>query len=112
MPEIRIIHTSDFHDCLTPEKAALLRRLKEEHGALLIDAGDAVRALNVTVMPWRERAVGFPLLLQKEQRIGEGKVAGTLVVIGEVVEGDFDDTLEDDARDLLDVEEAVGFADL
>ncbi len=59
MPEIRIIHTSEFLDCLTPEKAALLRRLKEEHGALLIDAGDAVRALNVTVMPWRERAVGL-----------------------------------------------------
>lgn len=57
MPELRIIHTSDFHDRLTREKAACLRRLKEEHDALLIDCGDAIRAPNVAVMPWRERAI-------------------------------------------------------
>jgi len=57
MPELCIIHTSDFHDHLTREKAACLRRLKEGHDALLIDCGDAIRAPNVLVMPWRERAI-------------------------------------------------------
>ena len=57
MPELCIIHTSDLHDRLTREKAARLRRLKEGHDALLIDCGDAIRAPNVAVMPWRERAV-------------------------------------------------------
>jgi len=57
--EVRIIHTSDFHDRLTPMKAARLRALKEEHNALLIDTGDAIRAANVTVLPWRERAISL-----------------------------------------------------
>ena len=59
MPDLCIIHTSDLHDHLTPEKAAALRALKEEHEALLIDSGDAVRAPNVAVMPWRERAISL-----------------------------------------------------
>jgi 5'-nucleotidase/UDP-sugar diphosphatase len=59
MSEIRIVHTSDFHDRLTPQKAARLRALKEAHDALLIDTGDAIRAPNVAVMPWRERAVSL-----------------------------------------------------
>jgi len=59
MPEIRILHTSDFHDRLTPAKAARLRALKEEHEALLIDSGDAIRAPNVAVMPCRERAISL-----------------------------------------------------
>jgi len=57
--DLRIIHTSDFHDCLTLAKAARLRALKEEHDALLIDTGDAIRAANVTVLPWRERAISL-----------------------------------------------------
>ncbi len=59
MSEIRIVHTSDFHDRLTPQKAARLRALKEAHDALLIDTGDAIRAPNVAVMPWRERAISL-----------------------------------------------------
>jgi 2',3'-cyclic-nucleotide 2'-phosphodiesterase (5'-nucleotidase family) len=59
MPDLRLIHTSDFHDRLTPEEAARLRALKAEHGALLIDTGDAIRAANVTVLPWRERAISL-----------------------------------------------------
>jgi len=57
MPELRIIHTSDFHDSLTPAIAARLRALKQEHQALLIDTGDAIRAPNVAFLPWRERAI-------------------------------------------------------
>jgi len=57
MPELRIIHTSDFHDRLTPAIAARLRALKEEHHALLIDTGDAIRAPNVALLPWREGAI-------------------------------------------------------
>jgi len=59
VPDLRLIHTSDFHDRLTPAKAARLRALKEEHDALLIDTGDAIRAANVTVLPWRERAISL-----------------------------------------------------
>ena len=59
MPELRLIHTSDFHDHLTPVIAARLRALKEEHRALLIDTGDAIRAPNVAFFPWRERAIGL-----------------------------------------------------
>jgi 2',3'-cyclic-nucleotide 2'-phosphodiesterase (5'-nucleotidase family) len=59
MPEIRLLHTSDFHDRLTPAKAARLRALKAEHGALLVDTGDAILAPNVLVMPWRERAIAL-----------------------------------------------------
>jgi 2',3'-cyclic-nucleotide 2'-phosphodiesterase (5'-nucleotidase family) len=59
VPELRLIHTSDFHDRLTPEKAAGLRALKEENQALLIDTGDAIRAPNVTVTPWRDRAISL-----------------------------------------------------
>jgi 2',3'-cyclic-nucleotide 2'-phosphodiesterase (5'-nucleotidase family) len=59
MRQVCLLHTSDLHDHLTPEKAAVLRALKEEHEALLIDTGDAVRAPNVAVMPWRERAISL-----------------------------------------------------
>lgn len=57
MSEIRIIHTSDFHGALTPDKAARLQELKREHAALLIDSGDAVRAPNVAFLPWREGVI-------------------------------------------------------
>jgi len=57
--DLCIIHTSDLHDHLTPAKAAALRALKKEHEALLIDTGDAIRAPNVAVMPWRERAISL-----------------------------------------------------
>ncbi|MGQ9731173.1 MAG: hypothetical protein ACUVX8_07840 [Candidatus Zipacnadales bacterium] len=59
MREIRIIHTSDFHACLTAKKAAHLRALKEKYSALLIDTGDAVRAPNVALVPWREPAIAL-----------------------------------------------------
>jgi 2',3'-cyclic-nucleotide 2'-phosphodiesterase (5'-nucleotidase family) len=45
-----VIHTNDFHNKLTAEKAAAIRRLKMENetSTLLIDAGDAVSAGNIT----------------------------------------------------------------
>ncbi len=43
-----VIHTNDFHNKLTAEKATALRRLKYETNALLVDAGDAVSAGNIT----------------------------------------------------------------
>jgi len=59
MRQVCLLHTSDLHDHLTPSRAAALRALKEEHQALLIDTGDAIRAPNVAVMPWRERAISL-----------------------------------------------------
>lgn len=57
MPDLYIIHTSDLHGRLTPLKAARLRALKTEHGALLVDTGDAIRAPNVALLPWRDRTI-------------------------------------------------------
>jgi 2',3'-cyclic-nucleotide 2'-phosphodiesterase (5'-nucleotidase family) len=57
MAELRVLHTSDLHDSLTSAIAGRLRALKDEHGALLIDTGDAIRAPNVALFAWRERAI-------------------------------------------------------
>ncbi len=44
-----------MHSRLSPAKAARLRELKvHNQPALLVDTGDAVSALNVTVWPWAE----------------------------------------------------------
>lgn len=58
-----IFHTADLHNRLSPAAARQLSRLREEHpGALLLDAGDAVRAGNLGFSPW-----GEPIL----RRMGE-----------------------------------------
>ncbi len=57
MPSIALIHTADLHNRLTPAKAQYLRRLREQHRALLLDSGDAVSAGNVYVRPRREQVL-------------------------------------------------------
>ncbi len=49
-PGFTVIHTNDFHNKLTREKAGALATMKADAGAntLLIDAGDAISAGNVT----------------------------------------------------------------
>lgn len=55
MPRCVILHTADFHNRLTPERAAKIKALKEgERAALLLDAGDAVRAGNLSAQPGGE----------------------------------------------------------
>jgi 2',3'-cyclic-nucleotide 2'-phosphodiesterase (5'-nucleotidase family) len=50
-----VLHTNDFHGRLTPERAAALRTVREEHpGSLLLDAGDAVSAGNLGFRPGGE----------------------------------------------------------
>jgi 2',3'-cyclic-nucleotide 2'-phosphodiesterase (5'-nucleotidase family) len=50
-----ILHTADFHNRLTPERAEKIAALKEaEPEALLLDAGDAVRAGNLGAQPGGE----------------------------------------------------------
>lgn len=50
-----ILHTADFHNRLTPERAAKIKALKEaEPAALLLDAGDAVKAGNLSAQPGGE----------------------------------------------------------
>jgi len=50
-----ILHTADFHNRLTPERAAKIKALKEaEPAALLLDAGDAVKAGNLAAQPGGE----------------------------------------------------------
>jgi 2',3'-cyclic-nucleotide 2'-phosphodiesterase (5'-nucleotidase family) len=45
---MRILHTNDFHNRLTDEKAARLRRaIEEEKPDLILDSGDAVKAGNM-----------------------------------------------------------------
>lgn len=52
MPTITIFHTNDFHNKLTPEKAARLRQLKDSApNSLLLDAGDAIWAGNIYFRP-------------------------------------------------------------
>lgn len=46
---LRLLHTADLHNRLTPARAAALARLRQQTGALLVDSGDAVAAANVTV---------------------------------------------------------------
>jgi len=50
-----IFHTADLHNRLRPEAAQRLKELKESHpGCLLLDAGDAVGAGNLTFRPGGE----------------------------------------------------------
>jgi len=55
---ITIFHTADLHNRLTPAAARQLAALKRQHpGSLLLDAGDAVAAGNLTY-----RMMGEPIL--------------------------------------------------
>ena len=55
MSRITIFHTNDFHNKLTAEKAARLRRLKDSTpNSLLLDAGDAIWAGNIYFRPTGE----------------------------------------------------------
>ena len=51
MASLRLLHTADMHNRLRPAAARRLRELREENGALLLDTGDAIGAINVTVRP-------------------------------------------------------------
>jgi 2',3'-cyclic-nucleotide 2'-phosphodiesterase (5'-nucleotidase family) len=56
MPRTVILHTNDFHNRLTPAQAHFIGRAKRsEEAALLLDAGDAVRAGNIGWTPGGER---------------------------------------------------------
>lgn len=56
MPTVTLLHTNDFHNRLTPEKAARLREMRRSLGesGLLLDAGDAGSSGNVTFKPGGE----------------------------------------------------------
>jgi 5'-nucleotidase len=55
---VTIFHTADLHNRLTPAAARQLAELKPQHpGSLLLDAGDAVAAGNLTY-----RMMGEPIL--------------------------------------------------
>ena len=54
MAPLRILLTADLHGRLSREQAARLREARENYGALLLDAGDALTAPNVLVWPWDE----------------------------------------------------------
>jgi len=49
MTSVSLLHTADMHSRLTAEAAQQLREVREQHQALLLDSGDAIGALNVTV---------------------------------------------------------------
>lgn len=58
MPPAVLLHTADLHNRLSPAAAARLTALRQEQpGAILLDAGDAVAAGNLT---WRSG--GEPIL--------------------------------------------------
>jgi 2',3'-cyclic-nucleotide 2'-phosphodiesterase (5'-nucleotidase family) len=55
MARLVILHTADFHNRLTPERAARIKARKAaEPAALLLDAGDAVKAGNLGAQPGGE----------------------------------------------------------
>jgi 2',3'-cyclic-nucleotide 2'-phosphodiesterase (5'-nucleotidase family) len=56
MPTVTLLHTNDFHNHLTPDKAARLAALRSSLGesGLLLDAGDAGSSGNVTFKPGGE----------------------------------------------------------
>ncbi len=49
MTSASLLHTADMHNRLTAEAAQQLFEVREQHQALLLDSGDAIGALNVTV---------------------------------------------------------------
>lgn len=52
-----LIHTSDLHGRLSVSQARRLRQLKQDHGALLLDSGDALGSPNLFSYPWNEAVV-------------------------------------------------------
>jgi 2',3'-cyclic-nucleotide 2'-phosphodiesterase (5'-nucleotidase family) len=54
---MQILHTADLHNALSESRAQWLRALREEHGAVLLDAGDAISAGNVTFRRRPESAI-------------------------------------------------------
>ena len=49
MISVRLLHTADMHNRLTRQAAQQLREVREQNHALLLDSGDAIGALNITV---------------------------------------------------------------
>ncbi len=49
MTSVSLLHTADMHSRLTTEAAQRLRKVRQQNAALLVDSGDAIGALNVTV---------------------------------------------------------------
>ncbi len=49
MTSVSLLHTADMHSRLTAQAAQQLRKVCEQHRALLLDSGDALGALNITV---------------------------------------------------------------
>jgi len=49
MTSVTLLHTADMHNRLTAKAAQQLREVREQNHALLLDSGDAIGALNVTV---------------------------------------------------------------
>lgn len=57
MAPLTLIQTADLHNHIGLQQAGRLRALRMEHGALLLDCGDAVWAGNVYVKPGPEHAI-------------------------------------------------------
>jgi 2',3'-cyclic-nucleotide 2'-phosphodiesterase (5'-nucleotidase family) len=57
MPPLSLLHTSDLHNYIDLQMAGMLRHLRIEHGALLLDSGDAIWAGNVFVKLGPEPAI-------------------------------------------------------
>lgn len=53
MAELTILHTSDMHGRLSAAAADRLAQLKAQHGAILLDSGDALPLPNIIALPWR-----------------------------------------------------------
>ncbi len=53
MAELTILHTSDMHGRLSAAAAERLAQLKAQHGAVLLDSGDALPLPNIVALPWR-----------------------------------------------------------
>lgn len=49
MATLTVLHTADLHNRLTSAAAERLKSLREDHGALLFDSGDALEVPNVLV---------------------------------------------------------------
>jgi len=49
MTSVTLLHTADMHNRLTAQAAEQLHEIREQNHALLLDSGDAIGALNVTV---------------------------------------------------------------
>lgn len=56
-PCICLIHTADLHGRLRLDQARRLAKLKQDHQALLLDAGDALASPNLFALPWMDHTV-------------------------------------------------------